>query len=32
MTEDSMIWDPIKFWETWHDVDCDGTIKKLAAI
>jgi hypothetical protein len=26
-----MIWDLIEFWETWHDVYCDGTIKELSA-
>lgn len=26
MIEDSMTWDLIEFWETWHNVDCDGTI------
>lgn len=31
VTEDSMAWDLIEFWETWHDVDCDGTIKELSA-
>ena len=31
MTEDSMTWDLIEFWETWHDVDRDGTIKELSA-
>lgn len=31
VTEDSMTWDLIEFWETWHDVDCDGTIRELSA-
>ena len=31
MTEDSMTWDLIEFWETWHDVNCDGIIKELSA-
>ncbi|KAL8669126.1 MAG: hypothetical protein Q9168_006266 [Polycauliona sp. 1 TL-2023] len=31
VTEDSMTWDLIEFWETWHDVDYDGTIKELSA-
>ena len=30
LTEDSMTWDLIEFWETWHDVDYDGTIKELS--
>jgi len=29
--EDSMTWNLIEFWETWHDVDCDGAIKELSA-
>ncbi|KAK5458522.1 hypothetical protein LTR55_012003, partial [Exophiala xenobiotica] len=29
--QDSMTWDLIDFWETWHDVDRDGTIKELSA-
>lgn len=29
-TEDSMTWDLIELWETWHDVNWDGTIKKLS--
>ena len=29
MTEDSMTSDLIELWETWHDVDYDGTIKEL---
>jgi hypothetical protein len=29
--EDSMTWNLIDFWETWHDVDCDGAIKELSA-
>ena len=29
--EDCMVWNLIEFWETWHDVDCDGTIKELSA-
>ena len=29
--EDSMIWDLVEFWETWHDVNRDGKIKKLSA-
>jgi hypothetical protein len=32
VTEDSMRWDLIEFWETWHDVDWDGTIIELSAI
>ncbi len=31
VTEDSMAWDLIEFWKTWHDVDYDGTIKELSA-
>ena len=31
MIEDSMTWDRIEFWETWHDVDCDRTVKELFA-
>lgn len=31
VTEDSMNWDLIEFWETWHDFDYDGTIKELSA-
>lgn len=31
VAEDSMTWDLIEFWETWHDVDYDGTIKELSA-
>ena len=31
VTENSMTWDLIEFWETWHDVDYDGTIKELSA-
>jgi len=31
VTEDSMTWDLIEFWETWHDVDYDGTLKELSA-
>ena len=31
VTEDSMIDDLIGFWETWHDVDCDGTVIELSA-
>jgi hypothetical protein len=30
MTEGSLTWDLIKFWETWHDVDCFITIKELS--
>lgn len=30
VTEDRMTWDLIEFWETWHDVDYDGTIKELS--
>jgi len=26
-----MTLDLIEFWETWHDVGCDGTIKELSA-
>jgi hypothetical protein len=26
-----MTWDLIEFWDTWHDADCDGTIKELSA-
>jgi hypothetical protein len=25
-----MTWDLIEFWETWHDVDCNGKIKELS--
>ncbi|KAF4625595.1 hypothetical protein G7Y89_g12571 [Cudoniella acicularis] len=31
ITEDRITWDLIEFWETWHDVDCDGTVKELSA-
>lgn len=31
MTEYSVTQDLAEFWETWHDVDCDGTIKELSA-
>jgi CRISPR/Cas system-associated endonuclease Cas1 len=31
MIVDSMIWNLIKSWETCHDIDCDGTIKKLSS-
>ena len=31
MTEDNITWDLIEFWETWHDVDNDGTIEELSA-
>ncbi|KAK5562188.1 hypothetical protein LTR43_012217, partial [Exophiala xenobiotica] len=31
VSQDSMTWDLIEFWETWHDVDRDGTIKELSA-
>jgi len=31
MTEDRMTWDLNEFWETWHKVDYDGTIKELSA-
>ena len=31
MTEESITWDLIEFWETWHDVDCDGTVEELSA-
>lgn len=31
VTEDSITWDLIEFWETWHDVDYDGTIAELSA-
>lgn len=30
VTEDSMTWDLIDFWETWHDVGYDGTISELS--
>ena len=30
MTEESMNWDLIEFWETWHDIDYDGIIKELS--
>ncbi|KAI9742311.1 MAG: hypothetical protein M1818_004211 [Claussenomyces sp. TS43310] len=30
-TEDSITSDLIEVWETWHDVNCDGTIKELSA-
>ncbi len=30
MIEDSMTSDLIEFWETWHGVDYDGTIKELS--
>ena len=29
VTEDSMIWDLIEFWETWHELDYDGTVVEL---
>ncbi|KFZ03536.1 hypothetical protein V502_10865 [Pseudogymnoascus sp. VKM F-4520 (FW-2644)] len=31
VTEDSIAWELIEFWETWHDVDCDGITKELSA-
>ena len=31
VTEDSMAWELNEFWETWLDVDCDGTFKDLSA-
>lgn len=31
MTEDSIAWDLIEFWETWQDVDYNGIIKELSA-
>ena len=31
VTEDSMTGDLIEFWETWQDVDCDGTARELSA-
>jgi hypothetical protein len=31
MTEESITWDLTEFWEFWHDVDCDGTVKELSA-
>ena len=31
VTEDSMNWDLIEFYETWHDLDYDGTIEELSA-
>jgi hypothetical protein len=31
VTEDSITLDLIEFWETWHNVGCDGTIKELSA-
>ncbi|CAF9915430.1 MAG: hypothetical protein ALECFALPRED_010194 [Alectoria fallacina] len=31
VTDDSMTEGLIEFWETWHDVDYDGTIKELSA-
>jgi len=31
VTGDSMTLDLIEFWETWHDVGCDRTIKELSA-
>lgn len=30
MMEESMTWDLIELWETWYNVDCDGTMKKLS--
>ena len=30
LTEDSMTRDLFELWETWHDVDYDGTIKELS--
>lgn len=30
MMEDNIIDDLTEFWETWHEIDCDGTIKKLS--
>ncbi|OBT88857.1 hypothetical protein VE02_01922 [Pseudogymnoascus sp. 03VT05] len=30
-TEDSIGWELIDFWETWVDVDCDGTTSELSA-
>jgi hypothetical protein len=29
--EDSMICDLVEFWETWHYVNCDGSIEELSA-
>jgi hypothetical protein len=31
MMEDSMTWNLIEFWETWHDVDSDGAVRELSA-
>jgi hypothetical protein len=31
VAEDGMIWELIELWETWHDIDCDGTTKPLSA-
>ena len=31
MPEDSITRDLIEFLESWHEVDCDGTIMRLAA-
>jgi hypothetical protein len=25
-----LVWDEIEFWETWHDVDCDETIREIS--
>jgi hypothetical protein len=29
--EDSMTWNLIKFWETWHDVNSNGAVRELSA-
>jgi hypothetical protein len=29
--EDSMTWNLIEFWETWHDVDYDRVVQELSA-
>jgi hypothetical protein len=28
--EESMPWNLIEFWETWHDVDCDRVVRELS--
>jgi hypothetical protein len=28
--EDNMTWDLIEFWDTWHDINCDGTIRGIS--
>jgi hypothetical protein len=28
--EESIIWGLIEFWETWHNVDCNGTFREIS--